>query len=245
MLLAPLAYRGRFRVEVLVIGYGILLAQSAYYFLNTYGGLAERTFVGSRLLFPAVPLFLVAYAQGLDRVVDRAPGRIQAKVPVVAGGLLLLGTVATLLISNLDQQRLQHAAQARAAIERTVPRSALHLINGETAKFLSPAWGSRQYQVLSGQDQSAALPQPGAGRPIAVIYTAHGADAPDLVLTRAVAARYNARLALDWRSEWHVMVWRTAADDRDQAARGSIRAAPAARPPRPAPAPHQSGERPS
>jgi hypothetical protein len=104
MLLAPLAYRGRFRVEVLVISYGILLAQSAYYFLNTYGGLAERTFVGSRLLFPAVPLFLVAYAQGLDRVVDRAPGRIQAKIPVVAGGLLLLGTVATLLISNLDQQ---------------------------------------------------------------------------------------------------------------------------------------------
>jgi hypothetical protein len=245
MLLAPLAYRGRFRVEVLVIGYGILLAQSAYYFLNAHGGLAERTFVGSRLLFPAVPLFLVAYAQGLDRVVDRPAGRIQAKVAVVAGGLLLDGTVATLLISNVHQQRLQHAAQARAVIERTVPGSALHLINGETVKFLSPAWGNRQYQILSGQDRSAALPQPQAGRPIAVIYTAHGADTPDLVLTRAVAARYKARLMLDWRSEWHVMVWRPSADDRLQTPSGSTPATPGVRSPQPAPAPHQAfGERP-
>jgi hypothetical protein len=217
MLLAPLAYRGRLRVEVLVIGYGVLLAQSAYYFLNTYGGLAERAVVGSRLLFPAVPLFLVAYAQAFDRVVDWAPGRIQTRVPVVAGGLLLLGTLATLLVSNLHQQRLQHAAQVRAAIERTAPRPALHLINGETAKFLSPAWGNRQYQVVSGQDLSAARPQPQAGQPVAVIYTAHGADTPDLATTRAVAARYNARLMLDWWSEWHVMVWRTSPDDRDQA----------------------------
>jgi hypothetical protein len=213
MLLAPLVYRGRLRVEVLVVSYGVLLAQSAYYFLNTHGSLAERAFVGSRLLFPAVPLFLVAYAQGLDRVVDRTRGRLQAVAPVVAGTLLLLGTVATLLISNLHQQRLQEAALARAAIERTAPRASLHLINGETAKFLNPAWGNRQYQILSGQDRSAALPKPEAGRPIAVIYTAHGADTPDLVTARAVAARYNARLMTDWRSEWHVMVWSTSVDD--------------------------------
>jgi hypothetical protein len=245
MLLAPLAYRGRLRVEVLVVSYGVLLAQSAYYFLNAYGSLAERAFVGSRLLLPVVPLFLVAYAQGLDRVVGWTRGRIQAKVPLIAGGLLLFGTVATLLISNLHQQRLEHAAQARAAIERTVPGPALHLINGETAKFLSPAWGNRQYQVLSGQALSDALPRPGAGRPIAVIYTAHGADTPDLVTTRTVAAWYNARLMLDWRSEWHVMVWLTSAIDRDQAPRGSTPAASGVRPPQAAPAPHQaSGDRP-
>lgn len=207
MLFAPLTYRGRLRIEVLVISYGVLLAQSAYYFLNTHGGLAERAFVSSRLLFPAVPLFLVAYAQGLDRIVDRARGRIRTTVPVVAGGLLLLGTLGTLLICDRHQQRLQHAKQARATIERTAPRTALHLINGETAKFLSPAWGNRQYRVLGGRDLSAALPQPEPGRPIAVIYTAHGADTPDLAIARAVAAQYNARLRIDWRSEWHVMVW--------------------------------------
>ena len=221
MLLAPLVYRGRLQVEVLVVSYGVLLAQSAYYFLNTYGSLPERAFVGSRLLFPAVPLFLVAYAQGLDRVVDRTYSRLKSVVPVVAGGLLLLGILATLFVSNLHQQRLQQAAQARAVIERTAPRPALHLINGETAKFLNPAWGNRQYQVLIGQDLLAVPPQPETGRPIAVIYTAHGADTPDLVTARAVAARYNARLMTDWRGEWHVMVWVTSVDDFSDALAGS------------------------
>jgi hypothetical protein len=114
MLFAPLFYRGRLQVEVVIVSYGVLLAQSAYYFLNTQGSLAERAFVGSRLLFPAVPLFLVAYSQGLDRIVDGIRGRTQAVVAVVAGGLLLLGMLTTLLCpicTNSDSSRPRRSGQ--------------------------------------------------------------------------------------------------------------------------------------
>jgi hypothetical protein len=94
-------------------------------------------------------------------------------------------------------------------IERTAPRRALHLIHGETVKFLNPAWGNRQYLVLIGEDLLAVPPQPETERPMVVVYTAHGVDTADLVTARAVAARYNARLMTDWRGEWHVMVWVT------------------------------------
>jgi hypothetical protein len=210
MLLAPLAYRGRLRTEVLVIGYGVPLAQSAWFFLNTHGTLVERAFTGSRLLFPAVPLFLVAYAQVLDRIVDWARSRIPVMLPVTAGVLLLAGVVATQVVSHLHQERLEQARRTRAAIEGAVPAAALHLTNTEGTKFLNPAWGNRQYQLFDRQGQLARQVQasPSTGRLLAVVYVAHGADSPDLTIARGLAARYHARLVLDRRAEWHVMVWR-------------------------------------
>src|SRR5207244_3088705 len=80
----PLADRGSLRPEILVVGYGTVAVQSAYFFLDAHGGPAQRVVVGTRLLLPAVPLFLLAYAGVLERVAARFPGGALAGAGAVA-----------------------------------------------------------------------------------------------------------------------------------------------------------------
>jgi hypothetical protein len=191
MLLAPLAYKGRLRIEILVMTLAVLLAMSAYYYVDDAHGLAENVLVGFRLLLPVSPAFLVAYAGALQQF---RPPRLA--LPAVTAVLLLVATI----VSVVHQAHLRNAAAARDLISAKTCQTAL--INDEATKFFSPAWGSRQFAVYDPNSSPADLPRPPRAD---VVY----ADVSDQGLEAAsgLASKLGDRAVGELRAGWHVVVW--------------------------------------
>jgi hypothetical protein len=204
MLLAPLLYRGPWRGELLFISVGSLLVMSAYYYIDNVHGPAENLLAGTRLLLPVIPVWILMYVSVLDRVIGQAKRPLQVGFATVAIGGAVLGSVAA---SAAHQQHLREADTIRALIyAHTSPQDQLG-INDETAKFISPAWGTRSYALIRSGRTIVDPMAPTA--PTAIIYTTQGAiDAHELPLAQRLAEQLGARQVLD-RSvgAWRVVIW--------------------------------------
>jgi hypothetical protein len=110
-------------------------------------------------------------------------------------------------VSQAHQRHLERAVAIRALIYQNSGPQDLLLINDESAKFITPGWGSRSYKLFP-------LPASGASsqnRAIDVIYSAQGQDDQSLSDAWRTATDLHAALVLD-RSvgDWHLIIWKTA-----------------------------------
>jgi FtsH-binding integral membrane protein len=138
MLIAPIVYRGRLRMEVLGITGTMFLLMSAYYYLDEGHGLIENLLVGARLLLPAFPAFLIAYVATLQRLP-------LSRLALPATGLAL--AVMAVILSLVHQGHLEQAARVRDTIAQTSSCRDT-FANVEALKFFSPAWGSSTVTVI-------------------------------------------------------------------------------------------------
>jgi hypothetical protein len=187
MLVAPVLYRGPLRWEILAIAATTMLVMSSYYYLDDAHGFVENLLVGARLMLPALPAFLIAYVALLQRL-----SLPDVAAPTAAGALLVMAAILALV----HQRHLEDAAMIRNTIASNTCRAAY--VNGEATKFLSPAWGSRNFTVID----PSRVPDT---TPTDVVY----ADTDDRGLDAAshLAETLGDRLAVDLRKEWHVVVW--------------------------------------
>jgi hypothetical protein len=138
MLVAPLVYRGRLRMEVLGITGTMFILMSAYYYLDDGHGLIENLLVGARLILPAIPAFLIAYVAMLERLP-------LPRLALPATGLAL--AVMAAVLSLVHQSHLEQAARVRDTIaQNSSCRDTF--ANVEALKFFSPAWGSGTVTVI-------------------------------------------------------------------------------------------------
>lgn len=202
MLLAPLFYRGAWRLELRLLTYGVLAVTCAYYYIDNAHGFAENLLTGARLLLPVMPVWLLTYASVLDRL-------LAARRLLVPGitAVSLAGLMMCLVVSIAHERHLTEAAAVRDLIYRETASADQLLINDETAKFISPAWGPRTYQFLRRPGQ--ARPNP-AVSPVAVVYTTQGKnDAGDLPLAQRTASDLGAGVRIDrWIGAWRVVIWK-------------------------------------
>jgi len=204
MLLAPLFYRGPWRLELILLTLGSLLIMSAYYFLDNVHGLAENILVGPRLLLPVISAWLLAYASILDRLL--ASRRL---FTTGVAGVAIAGTILSLVVSLTHQRHLQQAAAVRALIYTNTAPQQLLLIDDEAAKFITPAWGRRSYKILRSQPGTAATT---AVPSIAIVYATQGnIDAKAFWIAQSAAQRLDAEQVLDRTvGDWRLVIWKPA-----------------------------------
>jgi hypothetical protein len=205
MLLAPLFYRGPWRLEILLLTLGSLLVMSSYYFIDDVHGFAENILVGPRLLLPVIAVWILAYASILDRLL--ASRRLFATGVV---GVAIAGTIFSLAVSLTHQRHLQQAAAVRALIYMNTAPQQFLLIDDEAAKFITPAWGRRSYKILRSQGPGAA-PTTATGR-IAIVYATQGnIDANAFWIAQSAAQRLHAEQVLDRTvGDWRLVIWKPA-----------------------------------
>lgn len=203
MLVAPLLYRGILRWEVLAVTFGTLLIMSTYFYVDNVHDFTENLLVGARLLLPTAPLWMVAYAGALDSLVVRSQ---RVLVPVLAA-VAIVGLVGTLGVSVTHQRHLEQARAVRQLIYEHTSATQNFLIDDESAKFITPAWGARNFQFIRVSRASDVVPGPGG---VAIVCTTQdGGDSPDLDAARALAAQLNARLVVDATLGWRILIWTT------------------------------------
>jgi hypothetical protein len=204
MLVSPLLYRGPLRLEIMVIPTGMLLVMSSYYYLNNAHSFSENLLLGARLILPVVPLFLIAYAHLLDRLLARIPRWSNAGVLATALAGLGLATV----VSLQHQRGLRYAAGARNAIYQHSAPNSLLVINDEVTKFINPAWGNRRYILYAYNGAPVPVRLPRGVHSVTIVWASQaGFIPPDVAIARRVANRLHARPVLDRVAGWHIMVW--------------------------------------
>jgi hypothetical protein len=202
MLLAPVVYRGPWRLEVLALTVGVLIATSAWYYIDNAHGLAENALTGARLLLPVMPVWLLSYAAVLDRILKPA-----VRFKVALAGAATVGALLCLVVSVAHERHLQEAANVQRIIYAQTDPSDLLVIDDETAKFISPAWGSRQYVLLG---RSIAWSSLASRQTVAIVYTTQGGiDASVFPGAQALANELRARLMVNERvGAWRLTIWR-------------------------------------
>jgi len=203
MLFAPLLYRGLLRVEASVTTYGTLLVMSAWYYAEDTHGFGENMLTIPRLLLPAIPLWLVAYAGVLDRA-----ARIERTYWRAVRAVAAIGAIGMIGISIAHERYLDQAATARTFVDRRITAGSVPVVNDETGILVGPAFGVPLF-LREGPGPIPQLACPGAP-PVTVVYTAKGDpdDRLSLARTLRMVAFLRARPVVYRKiNTWSAAIW--------------------------------------
>lgn len=158
MLLAPALYRGPQRVTLMALCYGVVLLYSFWFYRDTGSSMVENLIVGQRYMLAVLPLFLLAYAEVLWRLIGarlwvNANARPILKGTVGACALVLF--VIGFLVQKRHEELLTTLALVRDRVYATTTTQDRVYCNPNIAKLLHPAWGRRDVVLVLDAEQAA------------------------------------------------------------------------------------------
>lgn len=137
MLLAPILVGSPLRPYVLVLTFPLLALLCGYYWYDRGTSLAETLVLGQRLLQPAIPVWVVAYAVVLDDLVVR---RLRRALGQRVTAALVVATLIVLFSSvwmgfRAHQLHLQRFKAVRTEVTSIVPEGSLIIGNSTVRKL--------------------------------------------------------------------------------------------------------------
>jgi hypothetical protein len=199
MLLAPIAWRGRLRLPVLWLAAGTVLAMSAWSFLDSGRSAYETVILGPRLILPAAPAFLLAYAGLLDGLRRRLGAGL--RTPAAAAGVAL-ALAACIGVSAAHAGRQAAADRVRVHLLGEVPAGGALAVNDEASIFINPAWSDNGFHVFG--DPRLFF----SGYSGVVFIAPPGSRTSDRAVAKAMGDAENLTACGVWRDRWEVEVWR-------------------------------------
>ncbi len=189
MLLMPLAYSGPGKRALALACYGFVLLYSFWYYRDQGNSALETLIVGQRYFLAVLPLFVVAYATVIWRVVQSWPVKAAKALTVSALAGISLLLVSTVAVSRRHAAFVGRMAQVRTGLLRLTPTNATILCNTQVGKLFHPGWGLRDVRITGGEPTAGNVAQARAraeagmtrlgGSPVFValwIRPAHGDD---------------------------------------------------------------------
>lgn len=137
MLLAPLAVRSTVRWYVIALCFPLLALLCFYYWYDKGPTIPETLVLGQRLLQPAIPVWIVAYAMAVnDTLVARL--RVVAGTRFVSIGMAVIGVFLLFGVAigfREHQVHLQRFVDVRHELSGIVPEGSLVIGNGTLMKL--------------------------------------------------------------------------------------------------------------
>jgi hypothetical protein len=178
LLLGVLLYRGRDRVMLRIVTLGFTLFFCFYYYRDRGEGFLATAVVGQRFLIPVLPLYLLAYAEVLDRAVRaaRVPGRW------VGAGVAAAALAVTVAVHVRHDAALRAVDARRRALYAATEDGAVVLCDTEARKLLHDVWGARTPVRVEfrGRWEIPAPAASGAGAPVFLALGDDGEPPPEL-----------------------------------------------------------------
>lgn len=140
MLVAVFLYRGRDRFALCVVSLGHMLFFCFYYYHDHSTDFLQTAVVGLRFLIPVLPLYLLAYADVLDRLVRAAKIAPRAVTTGVAAAVLL----GTVFVSARHEGHLRRADVLRRCLYASTTDGSTILCDTAARKLIHDVWGQRQ-----------------------------------------------------------------------------------------------------
>jgi hypothetical protein len=149
LLLAPLLYRGPGKGMIIGVCYSCLLLYSFWFYRDKGSNPVETLIVGQRYFLAVLPLFLVAYAQVVWRLVEGWATKERTRRRAVLG-LAVVGAAGLFAVSAGIHWRharfLGTMTETRNAILHSTTQDDRLYVNMQAGKLLHPAWGKRRME---------------------------------------------------------------------------------------------------
>ncbi len=208
MLVTPAFYRGKWKVEVLLLPLFYLLFYGSFRYFDSGATLAQTVVRAPRFLLPAAPFFVLAYAGVFSPMLRRLPGLERAAL-LAAGVLGLAGS--TYVFHRHHQAQSQQAA-IRDALYANTEEGALLVCSVESAELLQDFWGRRTVMDYAERDWDRLAAHLDSGRPAYFVNVFKREDdtlhAWGTALRRELAGRFD----LEYRGQpvgrWRLELWR-------------------------------------
>lgn len=137
--LGLLAVRGRDALAQRVLAVAFTLFFCFYYYRDDAAGPLATAVVGLRFLIPVLPLYLLAYAEGLGRIRFRGAGARRAGAFVGA-----VAVASAVVVSVRHEAALRERAGERDLLYALTPPGARVLCDTGARKLVHDAWGPRR-----------------------------------------------------------------------------------------------------
>lgn len=136
MLLAPIFYKGKYKLEIIL---------STYLFLIVFGmqdlfhyDILKNLIIGPRYMFPVLPLMLIAYFEILSNIMDRSINRLKLKTWFSANlfiiFIVMVLFVLSIIITNAQYNYSSNLGSIKDTIYNTLPSGSV--IYGELFEMM-------------------------------------------------------------------------------------------------------------
>jgi hypothetical protein len=146
LLFAPYLNRGPWRAPIIMITGLYLLFYGSFGWFDAGSTFAETLVRAPRFMLPALPFFLLAYANVLSRALRSFPGLERA----VLAGVILIGLVTTACLWHRHHAAQAQQALARDALYASTGNGSMLVCSIEASELLQDAWGKRAVVDYAG-----------------------------------------------------------------------------------------------
>ncbi|MEQ1877849.1 MAG: hypothetical protein ABL958_14500 [Bdellovibrionia bacterium] len=145
MLIAPVAYRGRYKWFFILLTYPHLALFSIYYFRDDLGeGKILNLIIGMRFLQIALPIWILAYALWISEKFSKFKISLGLRVAII-----LLASPPLFFANSAHDRRLQKMVAVKRAVESNIPENSLVLANAYVSKLIAiPTEDQKRFRVL-------------------------------------------------------------------------------------------------
>lgn len=154
MFFAPLLYRQKNKLEFVCSTSFFIIFISMWSFIQPAEGFLKQMLVGSRYVIAVLPIYLLAYAEVMNRVFTNIQNNIKTFIFI----LVIPGLVfSTYLINAHHQGYLKQQLYYRDTLYANTPEDAFIVCNSEAKELLQRIWGNRKWVSFINSDLTKYL----------------------------------------------------------------------------------------